>query len=80
MKIVAVVMTGNCQGQTTDDQAELMVEYSCGDLVFSSSLAVSADLNRTEAELRDDVRAAVSADVNTKRGLSTTAADVRLFG
>ena len=79
MKIAAVIINANCQGESVDDRASMMIEYSCGDRLYSSSVLVIADLTRTEAEIRDDIRTAVSNEVNAQRGLSTTAADVRLF-
>jgi hypothetical protein len=79
MKIVAIVVNANCQGESVDDNAAMLIEYSCGDRLFSSSVTTVVDLTRTESEIREDIRTTVSDAVNVSRGLSTTSADVRLF-
>lgn len=79
MKIIAHADSFSCPGGGADDQAITSVGYSCGTGTLSSSVEVAMDLTKTESQLQDDVRAAVSADVNTKLGSSTTAADVRLL-
>ena len=53
------------------------VEYACESM--STSLVVTVDLTMTEAVIRDDVRAAVVADSNSKCEMQVTVADVRLL-
>lgn len=79
MNTIAKIQWIGCQGQASDDQSLCNVEYSCGDRQLDSSVELVLDITQTEDQLKEAVRTAVSNDVNTKRGLSTTSADVRLL-
>jgi hypothetical protein len=78
MKIAVWITDVGCD-EAQDDEACVCAQYFCGDRSFSSSVLTHVDLNLTEDQIKDAIRTSVSNDVNTKRGLSTTAADVRLI-
>jgi hypothetical protein len=79
MKVIALIADVNCQTAPLNDEAGLLIEYSCGDRCLNTTMFVTVDLARTEDQIREDVRVAVAADSNSKCETQITSADVRVF-